>query len=43
MKRMIGKEGLLTSDLKANMTGTANIGSEDWTVTSTTTSPRGRV
>jgi membrane-bound serine protease (ClpP class) len=33
MKRMIGKEGLLTSDVKANMTGTANIGSEDWTVT----------
>ncbi|MDA4135157.1 MAG: hypothetical protein OK441_06275, partial [Thaumarchaeota archaeon] len=35
MKRMIGKEGLLTSDVKANMTGTANIGSEDWTVSST--------
>ena len=35
MKRMIGKEGLLTSDVKANMTGTANIGSEDWTVSCT--------
>ena len=34
MKRMVGKEGVLTSDVKANMTGTANVGSEDWTVTS---------
>ena len=34
MKRMLGKEGVLTSDVKANMTGTANIESEDWTVTS---------
>jgi membrane-bound serine protease (ClpP class) len=34
MKRMIGQEGVMTSDLKANMLGTANIGSEDWTVTS---------
>ncbi|MGA2198893.1 MAG: NfeD family protein [Nitrososphaerales archaeon] len=33
MKRMIGKEGVLTSDLKAGMQGTANIGSEDWSVT----------
>ncbi|MDA4113556.1 MAG: hypothetical protein OK474_05895 [Thaumarchaeota archaeon] len=34
LKSMIGKEGVLTSDVRANMTGTANIGSEDWTVTS---------
>jgi membrane-bound serine protease (ClpP class) len=34
LKRMIGKEGILTSDVKAKMTGTANIESEDWTVTS---------
>ncbi len=34
MKRMIGREGVLTSDVKANSTGTANIDSEDWSVTS---------
>jgi membrane protein implicated in regulation of membrane protease activity len=33
MKRMVGKEGVLTSDLKAGAQGTANIESEDWTVT----------
>ncbi len=33
MKRMIGKEGVLTSDLKAVGGGTANIESEDWSVT----------
>jgi len=33
MKRMIGKEGVMTSDLKAGSQGTANIESEDWTVT----------
>lgn len=33
LKNMIGKEGVLTSDVKAGMTGSANIDSEDWSVT----------
>ena len=32
-KSIIGKEGVLTSDLKAGSFGTANIASEDWSVT----------
>lgn len=31
---MIGREGRVTSEVKAGRFGTANIGSEDWTVTS---------
>jgi membrane-bound serine protease (ClpP class) len=33
LNNMIGKEGVLTSDVKAGMTGSANIDSEDWSVT----------
>ena len=32
--RLIGLEGVMTSDVKAGGIGTANIASEDWTVTS---------
>jgi membrane protein implicated in regulation of membrane protease activity len=33
LNNMIGKEGVLTSDVKAGMSGSANIDSEDWSVT----------
>ena len=33
MKNFIGKEGFLTSDLKSGQYATANIDSEDWSVT----------
>jgi len=33
LNNMIGKEGVLTSDVKGGMTGSANIDSEDWSVT----------
>lgn len=33
LKNMIGKEGVLTSDVKAGGVGSANIDSEDWSVT----------
>ena len=33
LNNMIGKEGVLTSDVKAGSTGSANIDSEDWSVT----------
>ena len=38
---IIGKEGVLTSDVKAGQTGTANIDSEDWSVTSMVDIPKG--
>jgi len=41
MKRMVGRVGVLTSDVRANATGTANIDSEDWTVTSSQDLPKG--
>src|SRR5436309_4556715 len=40
-KAIIGKQGRLTSDLSAGATATANIGSEDYTVTGTEDLPRG--
>ncbi len=41
LKNMIGKEGVLTSDVKGGMTGSANIDSEDWSVTSLVDLPKG--
>jgi len=35
LNNMIGKVGVLTSDVKAGSTGSANIDSEDWSVTAT--------
>jgi len=40
-KAIIGKKGRLTSDLKAGELATANIGSEDFTVTGSTDLPKG--
>jgi len=40
-KAIIGKNGRLTSDLKAGGLATANIGSEDFTVTGSTDLPKG--
>jgi membrane-bound serine protease (ClpP class) len=40
-KSIIGKEGYLTSDLKAGSFATANIASEDWTVTGSVDIPKG--
>src|SRR5213594_2923545 len=40
-KAIIGKQGRLTSDLKAGALATANIGSEDFTVTGSTDLPNG--
>jgi len=40
-KAIIGKKGRLTSDLKAGEVATANIGSEDFTVTGSTDLPKG--
>jgi membrane-bound serine protease (ClpP class) len=40
-KAIIGKKGHLTSDLKAGEVATANIGSEDFTVTGSTDMPKG--
>ena len=40
-KAIIGKKGRLTSDLKAGEVATANIGSEDFTVTGSTDLPSG--
>lgn len=40
-KAIIGKEGHLTSDLKAGEVATANIGAEDFTVTGSTDLPNG--
>jgi len=40
-KSIIGKEGHLTSDLKAGTFATANIASEDWTVTGSVDIPNG--
>jgi membrane-bound serine protease (ClpP class) len=40
-KAIIGKKGRLTSDLKAGELATANIGSEDFTVTGSTNLPKG--
>src|SRR2546428_10048293 len=40
-KSIIGKEGVLTSDLKAGSFATANIASEDWTVTGSVDIPNG--
>jgi membrane-bound serine protease (ClpP class) len=42
-KAIIGKQGHLTSDLKAGGVATANIGSEDYSVTGTTDLPRGTI
>jgi membrane-bound serine protease (ClpP class) len=39
--RLIGKVGFLTSDLKAEASGTAHIESEDWTVVSSQDLPKG--
>lgn len=41
LNNMIGKVGVLTSDVKAGMTGSANIDSEDWSVTSDLDMPKG--
>ena len=41
-KSIIGKEGVLTSDLKAGSFATANIASEDWSVTGSVDIPNGR-
>jgi membrane-bound serine protease (ClpP class) len=41
MKNFIGKEGFLTSDLRAGQMATANIDSEDWTVTGSQDLPKG--
>lgn len=38
---MVGKEGRMTTELKAGGYGTANIGAEEWTVTSEQDIPRG--
>src|SRR2546422_95767 len=40
-KAIIGKQGRLTSDLKAGEVATANIGAEDFTVTGSTDMPKG--
>jgi len=40
-KSIIGKEGVLTSDLKAGSFATANIASEDWSVTGSVDIPNG--
>ena len=40
-KAIIGKQGRLTSDLKAGEVATANIGSEDFSVTGSTDMPKG--
>ncbi len=40
-KGIIGKEGKLISDLKAGGVATANIGSEEWTVTASEDMPKG--
>jgi len=40
-ERMIGKEGKMESDLKAGGVGVANIASEEWTVMSSQTIPKG--
>ena len=40
-KGIIGKEGKLISDLKAGGVATANIGSEEWTVTASVDMPKG--
>jgi membrane-bound serine protease (ClpP class) len=40
-KAIIGKQGRLTTDLKAGATATANIGSEDYSVTGAEDLPRG--
>jgi membrane-bound serine protease (ClpP class) len=40
-KSIIGKEGVLTSDLKAGTFATANIASEDWSVTGSVDIPTG--
>ena len=40
-KAIIGKQGRLTSELKAGEVGTANIGSEDFTVIASTDLPKG--
>ncbi len=40
-KSIIGKEGTLTSDLKAGAVATANIASEDWSVTGNQDIPKG--
>jgi membrane protein implicated in regulation of membrane protease activity len=40
-KAIIGKQGRLTSDLKAGEAATANIGSEDFTVTGPADLPKG--
>lgn len=40
-KSIIGKEGFLTTDLKAGDVATANINAEDFTVTSTSDIPKG--
>jgi membrane protein implicated in regulation of membrane protease activity len=39
--RMLGKEGYLTSDLKAGELATARIESEEWSVTSSQDIPKG--
>jgi len=41
MKHFIGKEGFLTSDLKAGRMASANIDSEDWSVTGPQDLPKG--
>jgi membrane-bound serine protease (ClpP class) len=41
LNNMIGKEGVLTSDVKAGTTGSANIDSEDWSVTTAVDLPKG--
>ncbi len=40
-KLVVGREGYLTSDLKAGGLATANVGSEDYTVTATQDIPKG--
>jgi len=42
-KAIIGKQGRLTSDLKAGEVATANIGAEDFTVTGSTDIPKGTI
>jgi membrane-bound serine protease (ClpP class) len=41
LNNMIGKEGVLTSDVKAGKTGSANIDSEDWSITAAVDLPKG--
>jgi membrane-bound serine protease (ClpP class) len=41
LKNMIGKQGVLTSDVTAGKVGSANIDSEDWSVTSSVDLPKG--